>query len=299
MLNQSVFTLVNPQNSKLALRYFTIEDDCFFKGVQRNDFFSLIWIVKGKGTVDTNFDNNEFGDNTFFAFAPYQPFSFTFDEKITGFALYFHPDFFCIYKHDKEVESNGVLFNNVYSQPFVSISDDLTNTLTMLFDQVKEEMQNSAMAQHDVLVSYLKIILITASRLKLKQTVQPIETGKANKDLFILQKLKNAIEENFKIKHSPSDYTKLLNISAKTLASIAKSNFNRPVSNLINERIIIEAKRELYITDKAVKLIAYELGYKDEYYFSRFFKINTSVSPQYYRDTVGFAKGVQPQPSLN
>ncbi|BAU51922.1 helix-turn-helix domain-containing protein [Mucilaginibacter gotjawali] len=299
MLNQSVFTLINPQNSKLALRHLTIEDDCFLRGIQRNDFFSLIWIVKGTGTVDTNFDKNDFGDNTFFAFAPYQPFSFSFDGKITGFAIYFHPDFFCIHKHDKEVESNGVLFNNVYSKPFVNVDENLTITLSMLFDQIKEEMQNSALAQHDVLVSYLKIILITASRLKLKQTPQSTVMATANKDLFTLQKLKNAIEENFKIKHSPSDYTKLLNISAKTLASIAKANFNRSLSTLINERIIIEAKRELYVTDKAVKLIAYELGYKDEYYFSRFFKINTSVSPQYYRDTVGFAKGVQPQSSLN
>jgi len=54
---------------------------------------------------------------------------------------------------------------------------------------------------------------------------------------------------------------------------------------------VIEAKRELYLTSKPVKAIAYELGFDDEYYFSRFFKANASVSPQLYRSTVGFAKG--------
>ncbi len=42
------------------------------------------------------------------------------------------------------------------------------------------------------------------------------------------------------------------------------------------------------LTNKTVKEIAFELGYNDEYYFSRFFKKNAEVSPQLYRDTVGF-----------
>ncbi|MEO8405410.1 MAG: helix-turn-helix domain-containing protein, partial [Chitinophagaceae bacterium] len=62
------------------------------------------------------------------------------------------------------------------------------------------------------------------------------------------------------------------------------------LTHLIAERIIIEAKRELFMTSKAVKEIAYELGFTDEYYFSRFFKTNAEISPQHYRETVGFAR---------
>jgi len=81
-----------------------------------------------------------------------------------------------------------------------------------------------------------------------------------------------------------------LNISANALAKITKKHFNKTLTDLISERIIIEAKRELYLTNKAVKEIAYELGYADEYYFSRFFKNNADISPQAYRDTVGIAR---------
>ena len=49
------------------------------------------------------------------------------------------------------------------------------------------------------------------------------------------------------------------------------------------ERIIIKAKRELYLTKKPIKEIACELGYEDEYYFSRFFKSGADVLPQLYR----------------
>ena len=61
-------------------------------------------------------------------------------------------------------------------------------------------------------------------------------------------------------------------------------------TNLIAERIIIEAKRELYLSNKPVKEIAFRLGYEDEYYFSRFFKKHADVSPQLYRETIGFNK---------
>jgi AraC-like DNA-binding protein len=82
----------------------------------------------------------------------------------------------------------------------------------------------------------------------------------------------------------------MMSISSKALAKITKTHFNKTLTGLISERIIIEAKRELYLTSKPVKSIAYELGFDDEYYFSRFFKKNADISPQLYRETVGFAR---------
>jgi AraC family transcriptional regulator, transcriptional activator of pobA len=161
-----------------------------------------------------------------------------------------------------------------------------------VLEQMKIEMQNPALAQYELLVSYLKIFLITASRLKKEQQSVTSSVIKENSAPFILQNLKNFIEQNFKTKHSASDYANLLNISSKALAKITKNHFNKTLTDLISERIIIEAKRELYLTNKAVKEIAYELGYDDEHYFSRFFKNNAEVSPQMYRDTVGFARGM-------
>jgi AraC family transcriptional regulator, transcriptional activator of pobA len=292
MLNQSTFTLVNPQNGNLAFKLFSFEDNGFFDHLQRNNFFSLIWVTQGNGKLKADFTGYDFEANSLFAFSPYQPYMIETEKPIKGVAIYFHPEFFCIYKHQKEVACNGVLYNNIYQPPFVSVNENSAATLRMLCDQIKTEMQNPALAQHELLVAYLKIFLITASRLKTQQQPAAAENVSDNKEPFILQKLKDAIEENFKTKHSPGLYAELLYISPKALAKLAKSHFNKTVSSLINERIIIEAKRELYLTNKTVKEIAYELGYEDEYYFSRFFKVNADVSPQGYRATVGFAKGV-------
>jgi YesN/AraC family two-component response regulator len=248
-------------------------------------------VKKGTGKVKADFSEYEFRENTIFAFAPYQPFLFEAAEGMEGLALHFHPDFFCIHKHHQEVACNGVLFNNIYSPPFVTLDEQAMNNLEVILDQIKLEMQNAALAQYEVLVSYLKIILITASRLKTRQQDEYNKSIRGEKEPFILQNLKNFIEQHYKTKHSASEYADLLFISPKSLGKIIKTHFNKTLTDLISERIIIEAKRELYLTNKTIKEIAYELGYEDEYYFSRFFKNNVEVSPQLYRDTVGFARG--------
>lgn len=292
MLNQSSFTLVNPQNGNLAFKYLEFEDNSFFDHIQRDNYFSLIWVTSGNGKLKADFADYNFEANSLFAFSPYQPYMFSAVSELKGVAIYFHPEFFCIYKHHKEVSSNGVLYNNIYQPPFVAVDENSATTLRMLAGQIKTEMQKPELAQYELLVSYLKIFLITAARLKTQQQPAAAASVKDDKEPFILQKLKDAIESNFKIKHSPADYAELLYISPKALAKITKSHFNKTLSSLINERIIIEAKRELYLTDKTVKEIAWELGYEDEYYFSRFFKVNADVSPQLYRETVGFARAL-------
>jgi len=290
MMNQSTFTLINPQNGNLAFKLFSFEDGLAFDHVQRLNYYSLIWVQKGNGTAKVDFSAFDFIENTMFSFVPYQPFMFTENETIKGVVINFHPDFFCIHKHQQEISCNGVLFNNIYQAPFITVDNVSSNTFSSLIEQIKTEMQNPAIAQYELLVSYLKILLITASRLKTAQQPASQQVVTDNQEPFILQTLKDTIEKEFKTKHSASEYADALNISAKALAKITKSYFNKTITDLISERIVIEAKRELYLTSKPVKQIAYELGYDDEHYFSRFFKNNADVSPQLYRETVGFAR---------
>ncbi len=292
MTDRNTYTLVNPQNGNLAFKLFSFESNACFDDIQRLNYYTLIWVQNGSGKVKVDFSEYDFTENQLLAFAPYQPFMLSSSDAMEGVVVHFHHDFFCILKHHNEVACNGVLFNNIYEPPYVTIDEIAKVTFNMVLEQMIVEMQNPALAQYELLISYLKIFLITASRLKKEQQTTEQATIEENSAPFILQNLKNYIELHFKTKHSASDYADLLNISPKALAKITKNHFNKTLTNLIAERIIIEAKRELYLTNKAVKEIAYELGYEDEHYFSRFFKNNADVSPQIYRDTVGFARAM-------
>jgi AraC-like DNA-binding protein len=288
MNTQDNYTLINRENGHLAFKIFSLDDDTHFNQVQRNNYYSLIWILKGNGKIRVDFTEYDFKEDYMYCFSPYQPFIMDQTEIIEGIVLQFHPDFFCIHKHQPEVACNGVLFNNIYQPPYVIIGKEESAILRTVVEQMKVEIRNPALAQHELIVSYLKIFLINTSRLKSEQQPQVVVVD--IKEPFVLQNLKDAIERDFKFKHAASDYAKDLNISQKALAKIAKTHFNKTLTELISERIIIEAKRELYLSNKPIKEIAYELGYEDEHYFSRFFKVNTDISPLMYRNTVGVGK---------
>ncbi len=292
MTNQHLLTLVDPTTGKTVFRCFPITDNSEFGDIQRLPLYSLIWLREATGTLQSDFTEYLLKKLMLLSFSPYQPFRLCTNGKITGQVIQFHPDFFCIHKHQQEVACNGLLFNNIYQPPFVDISIESADRFDQLIEQMKFEMRQPALAQYELLVSYLKIFLINASRAKAEQETQfPKQTIHA-KEPFILQNLKTYIEQHFKTKHAPGEYAALLHISTRALAKLTKNHFHKTLTDLISERIVIEAKRELYLTNKSVKEIAYELGYEDEYYFSRFFKNNAEVSPQNYRETVGYARAI-------
>jgi AraC family transcriptional activator of pobA len=286
---QTAFTLVNPQTKALAFKVYAFEDDSYFNQLNNFNYYSILLITNGSGEIQAESSIYSFTSDCLISRAVYQPFALKANGEFKGILINFHPDFFCIHKHQSEIACNGVLFNNIYESPVTPLQEQDMQALMAIADELKLEMQNAALAQYELLVSYLKIFLINATRIKIGQTNTAELTS--DKEPFILKTLKDNIEEHYKTRHNPSYYADLLNISTRALNRISKSHFNKTLSSLIAERIVIEAKRELYLTSKPVKAIAFELGFNDEFYFSRFFKSNAAVSPQLYRETVGFAKG--------
>ncbi len=295
MTEQKAFTLVNPQNGNLAFKLFSLDGNNPFDHIQRLNYYSILLIREGNGKLKADFSQYDFSANSMLCFSPYQPFMIDTEKELQGMVLHFHSDFFCIHKHQKDVACNGVLFNDIYNPPCFGLETKDIEPFYTLMENMKAEVKTIQLAHYEVLISYLKIFLITASRIKVNQ-LEINKNQNAQKEIakttkpFILHHLKEAIEEYYKTKHTASEYAALLNISSKALAKITKEHFNKTLTHLISERIIIEAKRELYMTSKTVKQIAYELGYEDEHYFSRFFKNNADISPQFFRDTVGFAR---------
>lgn len=269
----------------MALSITSFMDDSLFSSMKKYNYFSMLLVSKGEGSVLRDEARYAFGSSCLLCFSIYQPFLVKPQGKLEGILINFHPGFFCLFKHRNEVSCNGVLFNNLYDTPMVSLKSGEMRSLSLIVDQLTTEMQQRARPDQDVLISYLKIFLITASRIKMEQRQGEEEPAKQPP---ALENLKNAIETHYKTLRSPGDYGELLHISPKALNKASKAHFNKTLTDLIAERLIIEAKRELYLTSKPVKEIAFELGFEDEFYFSRYFKKKVGVSPQIFRDTVGF-----------
>lgn len=284
------YTLVNAQSGELAFKLYEFESIRHFDHIQRLNYYSLIWITKGNGELKVDMNTFSFQENDLITLSLYQPFLLNSEEPVKGFVINFHPEFFCIYKHKKEVACDGILFNNIYETPIVRINEKYENKLNWLIREIKEDLEESKLAFNDSVISHLKLVLIYCSRLKNDQNTV-LEKTPLVENNYVIQNLKDQIELHYKTKHQPKEYADLLSLTPNALAKITKEYFNKTLTFLIAERIIIEAKRELYLTSKSIKEIAFELGYEDPFYFSRFFKKYTSISPNEYRKTIGFGRG--------
>ncbi|MFK7747983.1 MAG: helix-turn-helix domain-containing protein [Kordia sp.] len=279
--------IINKHNGELAFRLEKFNDLTQFDHLQRKNYYSMVFLKGSNFNLTVDFTKYDFEENQMICLAPYQPFMITSTAPSSGYLLNFHPDFFCTYRHQNEIETEGILFNNFHGLPFFKISEEVL--FLNLIDQISREMDRDSIAQHEVLVAFLKVFLIESVRQK-KQFDNDLVPKTSGNQSEILQNLVDAIEGNYTVLHSPQDYADVLCVSSKTLGVIVKKYLNQTTSSLITNRIMIAAKRELYLTSKPVKQIAACLGYEDEFYFSRFFKKKAGVSPDTYRKTVGFAK---------
>ncbi len=210
---------------------------------------------------------------------------------LKGVAINFHPDFFCIFRHQNEVACDGILFNDPDNPPFFNIPENEGSSLYSIIEHITAEMSFAGLAQHDLLIAYFKILLIRAIRIKFLKCPTSLPLDKDATDATLLRQLNRMVELHFKTKHSGGDYAELLNIPIKTLGRIVKNHFQKTMTEIISERIILEAKRDLNLSSRSIKEIAYDLGFNDEYHFSRYFKNKIKVSPQSFRNSLRNAHG--------
>ncbi|MFD2551266.1 helix-turn-helix domain-containing protein [Bizionia sediminis] len=261
-----------------SLNIVDFQKACVVHKPEQVQSYNVYWITDGKGVYNIDFKGYEFEGEVLFFLTPGQVFSVAHEKIKSAYKLSFDRDFYCIQTHDKEVSCNGVLFNNVYETPFVKPSEKESLKLTTILEGLIEEFQNNQIAQHDMLQAYLKQFIVNAVRIKK-------ETGiiKTDADTKLFKDFSLLVEQNFKTHHSVTEYAKRLGLSPKSLTKHLQLIGASTPSQVIKKRLVLEAKRQLVYSDASVKQIAFNLGFTDPAYFSRFFTKATSQSPLQYK----------------
>lgn len=249
---------------------------------RRSNCFTIIWVRRGTGTFWADLAQHCFEANTLLFLSPYQLFRLAADSDLSGVAIQFHANFFCIETHHEEVGCSGVLFNDPYGVPMVRLDASSEKRVADLVEAMRCELEEVGLAHSEVLLSYLKIMLVSATRLKLGQ--QDGEWSPSEKLPAALAELRALIESHYREVHKPSAYAALLHLAPKTLAKLVKAHLHKTLTELIRERLVRQAKWELLHTTKPVKQVAHELGFDDVFYFSRLFKRATGCSPTFFRE---------------
>jgi AraC-like DNA-binding protein len=277
---EPALSLYDPRTGELAL---TVQRLDAVDAASRSNRFTVVWIREGRGTFFADLARHCFGPQTLLFLAPYQTLRLAPDSKVDGVVVQFHANFFCIETHHEEVGCNGVLFNDPFGVPVVAMDEAFERRVGELVEAMRRELAEVGLAHGEVLLSYLKILLVSATRLKLERQHQTAWEPAA-KVPEVLDELRRLLESRYRELHKPSDYAALLHVAPKTLAKLVKTHLHKTPTELIRERVVRQAKWELLHTTKPVKRVAFELGFEDVFYFSRLFKRATGCSPSFFRE---------------
>ncbi|OQP39956.1 AraC family transcriptional regulator [Niastella yeongjuensis] len=196
-------------------------------------------------------------------------------------AWQFSREFYCIVDHDKEVSCVGFIFFGPPKKMFIQLAENDRRQVETILQMCQDEFENRDRIQGDMMQVLLKQLIIIVTRLAKQQYINKdsLPTDKFD----IIRKYNILVETHYKNQHQVKFYAEQLFKSPKTLSNLfALYNHKSPLL-IIQDRLLMEAKRLLYYTDKTAKEIGYDLGFEDAAHFSRFFKSRSGQSPTEFK----------------
>jgi AraC-like DNA-binding protein len=244
--------------------------------LHRHSFFYMLALEKAAGEHSIDFISYPVEDHTVFIMRPGQVHQITLRKESKGYLMQFNSDFYAPVEKTAQQILRKAVGKNFYqlepegSQKTFSILQDILQEFT-----AKQENHLEAIR------SALNIFFIEM----LRQSPIPASPGNTNGEYMQerLEELLELISVHITTHKQVAYYAEKLHLTAYQLNAITKSTLDKTCSEVINDYIILEAKRYLLATSNQINQIAGHLGYEDVSYFIRFFRKQTGYSPEAFR----------------
>lgn len=240
----------------------------------KHNFYLTVLFTHGKGTHEIDFVKYEIKAGSLFFLNPGQMHHWELSDDIQGF-IFFHTQSFYDLHFTLNRLNNFPFFNSIQNPPILYLED--YGYLEMLFGQIYTENQLEYLLKKQKIISMVDLIYIESTRHYLQNNDSEIIEQHSYSQKF--RDFERLIEEHFKTEKSPSKYADWLNISPKHLNRITQNMVGKTTTEIILERVFLEAKREIISQKRSFSQIADDLGYEDYAYFSRLFRKKCGETP--------------------
>ena len=246
-------------------------------------FYQIIWFQQGAGVHYVDFKEYPITDNTLFFISPGQIHYFDDNNSSKGIIIHFNESFLSDEGSSENVFLKYNVFNAFDAVPYYKIMPKDSQRLEYIAEEMKLEKENiKAFAHKDYLKYLVKMFLIYVQRTGERGTGIPLCINNSSNRTFV--RFRQILEHHYRQMHTVKEYASHLNVSTKTLTNCVYESSHSTPLKIINERIILEAKRQLLHSDLKIKEIGFYLGFEDPSYFVKFFKRQTGYLPAEFRE---------------
>lgn len=245
----------------------------------QKDFYQISLILHpGNALAEIDEQSNDDLENTLYFLSPEHIFSWQRNRLTSGFVVYFKMGFLNFFNGDFK---NEFSFFELSQQNFLKLEGGQIAELTNDFEKLYREFYTPNAYRTQILQSFLLSLLFKYKNLQeaIGLKIQP--RSKKQELVFRFQNL----VANCHITHKKvKAYADRLHVTANTLNQSVKEILGKTAKEIITEKIVREAKRQLRYSTNDIAEIAFALGFEEPTHFIRFFKQHTNTTPKAYRN---------------
>lgn len=248
----------------------------------RHNFHELIWIRAGRGRHAIDGAPCDLLPGTCYFIAKGQVHQFLESRRVDGCVVRFADELIADRRGIEEPGTPLAWFNASGVAQGVRLDDAEMEECSRLFSLMESEFLRAPQAgRREILGSLVRIALAKLGRALMRSHARANAPGEPRAELFRAFIL--LLERDFGRHHAVAHYAAALGVTPRRLTDASRLCGGRMPKGIIEERLILEAKRMLQFTRRPTKEIAYDLGFQDPSYFSKVFKRLARCAPVEYR----------------
>lgn len=244
-------------------------------------FYQLIWFTTaGQHYIDYEIIN--YPKNSLAYIGTNQIHSFCPNTNNEGILVHFNE--FFINQFNQELAQRFALsiFNEI-GQPYITTQETEVNRINSLLQFIQQESLHTATSQKEQLFFLLSSLLLSVERIKNKNDANFFFK---NTDFELAYSFKKEVYNNRDRFPSLEYYTQQLHTNTKKLTAVTKQYLKGTPAQIIQNIKILEAKRKLAQKQLSIQTIAFDLGFDQPTYFTKYFKKATGVTPKQFQAVI-------------
>jgi len=246
----------------------------------RHSFYHFVYFTKGSGTHTIDFERFRVRPGQIYFMVPGQVHTWNFEGVTDGYILNFSEGIFQSFFRDSNLEKFPFFSGNAVDGVITLKKSGAV--VASLLDAIIKEAAGNSIYNKDMIAIDLLSVFIHISREIVTSNSKPA----IRQNQLLLQNFRKLVNEYYNHKRLPKEYAAVLYITPNHLNALCSDLLGKPAGEVIRDRVLLEAKRLLINADINISEIAWQLNFKDNSYFTKFFRRYTGITPEDFRRSI-------------